>query len=67
LPRSGSTSVDVRDHVFALTEGDFPAYGDFAENGLVEAAARGVVIRTGTAAGPVRVSVRVLAEPPAEV
>ncbi len=67
LPRSGSTSVAVRDHVFALTESAFPAFGDFAENGLAEAAAGGVVIRTGMAAGPVPVSVRVLAEPPAEV
>ncbi|MBE1495298.1 hypothetical protein H4696_002398 [Amycolatopsis lexingtonensis] len=67
LPRSASTSVDVRDHVFALTEGAFPAFGDFAENGLVEAATGGVVIRTGVEAGHVGVSVRVLAEPPTEV
>ncbi|WP_370963750.1 DUF6461 domain-containing protein [Amycolatopsis sp. cg9] len=67
LPRSGSAFVDVRDHVFALTEGAFPAFGDFAENGLAEAAGGGVVIRTGTEAGPVRVGIRVLAEPPAEV
>ncbi|MEU7785148.1 DUF6461 domain-containing protein [Amycolatopsis sp. NPDC049159] len=66
LPRSGTTFVDVRDHVFALTEGAFPAFGDFAENGLAEAAAGGVVIRAGTEAGSVRVGVRVLAEPPAE-
>ncbi|KDN17219.1 DUF6461 domain-containing protein [Amycolatopsis rifamycinica] len=65
LPRSGGTSVAVRDHVFALTEGGFPPYGTFAENGLAEAAAGGVVVRTGTENGSVRVGIRVLAEPPA--
>ncbi|MEV7098665.1 DUF6461 domain-containing protein [Amycolatopsis sp. NPDC051045] len=65
LPQSGGTFVDVRDHVFALTEGGFPAFGSFAENGLAEAVEGGVVIRTGTGNGSVRVGVRVLAEPPA--
>ncbi|WP_206784784.1 DUF6461 domain-containing protein [Amycolatopsis sp. MtRt-6] len=65
LPQSGSTSVEVRDHVFALTEGGFPAFGSFADNGLAESADGGVVVRTGTENGPVRVGIRVLAEPPA--
>ncbi|MEV5712595.1 DUF6461 domain-containing protein [Amycolatopsis mediterranei] len=65
LPQSGSTSVNVRDHVFALTEGEFPSFGDFADNGLAEAAAGGVVVRTGRENGSVPVGVRVLAEPPA--
>jgi hypothetical protein len=65
LPQSGSTSVEVRDHVFALTEGGFPAFGDFADNGLAEVADGGVVVRTGMQNGPVRVGIRVLAEPPA--
>ncbi|WP_410613052.1 DUF6461 domain-containing protein [Amycolatopsis sp. lyj-109] len=65
LPQSGSTSVAVRDHVFALTEGGFPAFGDFGGNGLAETADGGVVVRTGTENGPVRVGIRVLAEPPA--
>ncbi|WP_410573042.1 DUF6461 domain-containing protein [Amycolatopsis sp. cmx-4-61] len=67
LPQYGSTSAEVRDHVFALTEGGFPAFGSFAENGLAEAVDGGVVVRTGTEAGWVQVGVRVLAEPPAEV
>lgn len=65
LPQFGSTFVTVRDHVFALAEAGFPAFGDFAENGLAEVSAGGVVIRTGTENGSVRVGVRVLAEPPA--
>ncbi len=67
LPQSGSTFVNVRNHVFALTEGGFPAFGSFAENGLAEVADGGVVVRTGTEQGSVRVGVRVLAEPPATV
>jgi hypothetical protein len=64
LPQSGSTFVNIRDHVFALTEGGFPAFGTFAGNGLAEAADGGVVVRTGTENGSVQVGVRVLAEPP---
>ncbi|WP_086838788.1 DUF6461 domain-containing protein [Amycolatopsis kentuckyensis] len=64
LPQSGSTSVEVRDHVFALTEGGLPAFGDFADNGLAEVTDSGVVVRTGTENGAVRVGIRVLAEPP---
>ncbi|MFB9688752.1 DUF6461 domain-containing protein [Amycolatopsis plumensis] len=65
LPQSGGAFVNVREHVFALAEGEFPAFGDFAGNGLAEAADGGVVVRTGTENGSVRVGVRVLAEPPA--
>ncbi|WP_244170368.1 hypothetical protein [Amycolatopsis tolypomycina] len=50
-----------------MTEGGFPAYGRFADNGLAEPAAGGVVVRAGTENGLVRVGVRVLAEPPATV
>ncbi|MDX3194901.1 DUF6461 domain-containing protein [Streptomyces sp. MN03-5084-2B] len=64
MPQLGSAFVNVRDHVFALTEGEFPAFGGFADNGLVETAAGGVVVRTGTENGSVQVGVRVLAEPP---
>ncbi|MET9000026.1 DUF6461 domain-containing protein [Amycolatopsis sp. NPDC004169] len=67
LPQHGSTSAEVRDHVFALTENgarETVGHG-FAENGLAEAVDGGVVVRTGTQNGHVRVGIRVLAEPPA--
>lgn len=66
LPQSGSTSVAVRDHVFALAESETPAVPpDFASNGLAEVVDGGVAVRTGTENGPVQVGIRVLAEPPA--
>ncbi|MGW4064619.1 DUF6461 domain-containing protein [Amycolatopsis sp. NPDC004747] len=68
LPQHGSTAAHVRDHVFALSEGDAPAVRHgFADNGLAEVVDGGVVVRTGTENGHVRVGVRVLAEPPAAV
>jgi hypothetical protein len=67
LPRSSTQSVAVTDHRFWITEGSVPAQVDFSGNGLVSAVADGVVIRTGVAAGRVRVSARVLTGPPDDV
>jgi len=68
LPQHGSTFVEVRDHVFALAESGTPAASrGFADNGLAEAVDGGVVVRTGTENGHVRVGIRVLAEPPGAV
>lgn len=67
LPRSSAVSAVVTDHRFWLTEGSTPAAVDFAGNGLVAAVPDGVVVRTGLAAGRVRVLTHVLTGPPAEV
>jgi hypothetical protein len=67
LPRSSTQSVAVTDHRFWITEGSVPANVDFSGNGLVSAVADGVVIRTGVAAGHVRVSAQVLTGPPDDV
>jgi hypothetical protein len=68
LPRSCAGSVRVRGHQFGLVEGPFPAGVDaeaaFSVNGLVAVVPGGAVIRTGRSDGPVRIRLRVLAEPP---
>ncbi|MDQ3789929.1 MAG: DUF6461 domain-containing protein [Actinomycetota bacterium] len=67
LPRSASLAAAVVGNTFWLTEGSAPRDVDVSGNGLVAAVADGVVIRTGVAEGPVRVSMRVLTGPPDEV
>ncbi|PWW63289.1 hypothetical protein DFQ13_104279 [Actinokineospora spheciospongiae] len=52
---------------FALAEPGVVATPDFAENGLVVAILGGVAVRTGVAAGQVKVGLDVFAEPPSEV
>ena len=64
LPRRVSGSVPVAGHRFALAEGEVPEAADFSGNGLVAVVPGGVVIRTGAAAGSVRVHVRVGEQPP---
>lgn len=64
LPRSVSGSVSVAGHRFALVEGKVPEAADFSVNGLVAIVPDGVVIRTGTAEGSVRVLLKVFAQPP---
>ncbi|MFL6072583.1 MAG: DUF6461 domain-containing protein [Mycobacteriales bacterium] len=67
LPRAHSGAVEAGDHLIALVEGEFPTRADFSGNGLVAVVDGGVAIRTGVEAGPVRVLLRVLAEPPTTV
>jgi hypothetical protein len=67
LPHWSSASAVVTDHRFWITEGSTPTTVDVAANGLVAAVPDGVVIRTGVAAGQVRISLRVLTEPPDEL
>lgn len=64
LPRTAHGKVPVAGHRFALTEGDFPADGDFSGNGLVAVVPGGAVIRTGMADGSVEVLARVYGEEP---
>ncbi|MGH3250452.1 MAG: DUF6461 domain-containing protein [Trebonia sp.] len=64
LPRRVSGSVPVTGHRFALAEGEVPEAADFSGNGLVAVAPAGVVIRTGAAAGRVRVQVRIEEQSP---
>jgi hypothetical protein len=64
LPRWAGGEVMVAGYRFALTEGDFPDAADFSGNGLVAVVPGGVVIRTGTADGPVTVMARVHAGEP---
>ncbi|MFF5081910.1 DUF6461 domain-containing protein [Actinoplanes sp. NPDC000266] len=67
MPRHMSGSVGVVGHRFGLVEAAFPAADDFSANGLAVAGDGGVVVRTGVAAGHVRVELVVLAEPPSEL
>lgn len=64
LPRRASGSVPVAGHRFALAEGEVPEAADFSRNGLAAVVPGGVVIRTGVAAGSVRVHLRVEEQPP---
>jgi hypothetical protein len=64
LPRRASGSVPVAEHRFALAEGEVPEAADFSGNGLAAVVPSGVVIRTGVAAGSVRVQLRVEEQPP---
>jgi hypothetical protein len=64
LPRRASGSVPVAGHRFALAEGEVPEAADFSGNGLAAVVPGGVVIRTGVAAGSVRVQLRVEEQPP---
>ncbi|SNQ51523.1 conserved hypothetical protein [Frankia canadensis] len=76
-PHMCSGRVLVQEHRFGLVERALPAPGTpdvdsgpfddpalFAETGLVAAVPGGVVVRSGRAEGEVRVTLRVLAEPP---
>ncbi|ABW11094.1 conserved hypothetical protein [Parafrankia sp. EAN1pec] len=65
LPRQAAGCVTVDGHCFGLVEGELPNPPSFARNGLVEAVSGGVLVRTGMGTGRVRVSLRVLATPPA--
>jgi hypothetical protein len=67
LPRVGVGRVPVSGHRFALVEGGFPDHPGEPANGLVQVVPGGLVVRTGTADGPVRVTLRVLAEEPGEM
>lgn len=61
-------AMPVSGHRFALTDGQFPiGPASFAENGLVEAGSRGVLVRTGRADGEVQVWFTVQPRPPDEV
>jgi hypothetical protein len=64
LPRRASGSVPAAGHRFALAEGEVPEAADFSGNGLAAVVPGGVVIRTGVAAGSVRVQLRVEEQPP---
>ncbi|WP_230202854.1 DUF6461 domain-containing protein [Parafrankia discariae] len=64
LPRQAAGCVTVDGNCFGLVEGELPNPPSFARNGLVEAVAGGVLVRTGVGTGRVRVSLRVLATPP---
>ncbi|WP_250033085.1 DUF6461 domain-containing protein [Paractinoplanes maris] len=66
LPSRSSAHVAVAGHRFGLIEHEFPERADFSGNGLADATAGGVVIRTGTADGHVQVQVAVLAEAPSD-
>ncbi|WP_436533637.1 DUF6461 domain-containing protein [Actinoplanes sp. HUAS TT8] len=68
LPRHGYGTVPVAGHRFALSDREFPdVEADFAGNGLIAVTGSGIVVRTGRAAGPVRLHLSVLADPPADV
>lgn len=67
LPQWSSVTAAVTGHRFHLSEGTTPANVDFGRNGLVAATEDGVAVRTGVADGQVRVGVRVLADPPADL
>ncbi|PWV73510.1 hypothetical protein DFR69_107137 [Nocardia neocaledoniensis] len=64
-PRQNACQVRVHEHRFALTESEFPAESDFAENGLVAVVPGGIVVRTGTSDGRVYIVVEVLDSEPA--
>ncbi|WNV90159.1 DUF6461 domain-containing protein [Umezawaea sp. Da 62-37] len=63
-PHWSSASPPVRDHRFALAEGDVPEEVDFSANGLVVAVPGGAVVRTGLAEGVASVALHVLEGPP---
>jgi hypothetical protein len=82
IPRMSSLSAAVTDNRFWIAESpdlenaglgnaglenSMPEDTDFAENGLVVVVPGGVVVRTGSAASHQRVTIEVLAEPPAEL
>jgi hypothetical protein len=63
-----SGSAVVRGHRFVLADTPVPdEQFDFTDNGLVVAVNGGAAIRTGIADGHVRMTLRALTEPPAEV
>ncbi|MEU7868846.1 DUF6461 domain-containing protein [Dactylosporangium sp. NPDC049140] len=65
LPRRAGGSVQVRGHRFALAERDLPGEADFSATGIVAGTDGGAIVRTGIAEGWLRVTLVVLAEPPA--
>jgi hypothetical protein len=66
-PSMSSVLAAVTDNRFWIAEGPVPADIDFSRNGLAVAVLGGVVVRTGSAESHRRVTLQVLAEPPAEV
>ncbi|WP_226932150.1 MULTISPECIES: DUF6461 domain-containing protein [Parafrankia] len=72
LPRTAHGQVQLAGHCFGLFEGAFPVAavpgdGAFAGNGLVQVVPGGAVIRAGSAAAVVHVTIKVLAGPPEQV
>jgi hypothetical protein len=67
FPRMSSLSAAVTDNRFWIAEGAVPEDTDFSGNGLVVAVPGGVVVRTGSSGSHQRMTIEVLAEPPAEV
>ncbi|WP_235497734.1 DUF6461 domain-containing protein [Frankia sp. R43] len=72
LPRTAHGQVQLAGHCFGLLEGAFPVAavpgdGAFAGNGLVQVVPGGAVIRAGSAAAVVHVTIKVLAGPPEQV
>lgn len=65
LPFGGLMDAVVREHRFALTEGEVASPPDFSGNGLVAVVGDGIVVRTGTADGHVPVVFSVVEQPPA--
>ena len=63
MPRHSNIHADVRDHVFALTEGPLDSAVDFSENGLLAVVPNGIAIRSGQESGSVSVLLSVLKEP----